>query len=128
MATVKSMTERELLTAIVEGREITTEMQTKAQAMLTALDKKNAKRKETGTKTQQENAEIKDKILVAIQSDGIVSVDGYVTAKATADYLEVSTQKASALLGQLVTAGELEIAEVKTKSGKVKGYKIPSES
>lgn len=127
--TAKTMTERELLTAIVEGKEITAEMVDKAQAMLTALDKKNAKRKESGTKIQRENSEIKVKIVSALESGEIeVNENGYATAKSVADYLEVSTQKASALLKQLVDSGELEIAEIKAKSGKVKGYRLPEES
>lgn len=127
--TVKTMTERELLTAIVEGKEITAEMQEKASAMLTALDKKNAKRKESGTKTQRENGEIKVKIVSALESGEIeVNENGYATAKSVADYLEVSPQKASALLKQLVDSGKLEITEIKAKSGKVKGYRLPKES
>lgn len=126
--TVKTITERELLTAIVNGETITAEMQEKASAMLTALDKKNAKRKESGTKTQRENGEIKVKIVSALESGEIeVNENGYATAKSVADYLEVSTQKASALLKQLVDSGELEIAEIKAKSGKVKGYRLPKE-
>jgi Fic family protein len=116
--TAKTMTERELLTAIVEGKEITAEMVNKAQAMLTALDKKNSKRKESGTKTQKENAEIKAQILE------MMDVGNCYTAKEIADVMGFSTQKASALLGQLVTAGELEKSEVKAKSGKVIGYSL----
>ena len=125
--TVKTMTERELLTAIVNGEPITDKMQEKAQLMLTALDKKNSKRKENGTKTQRENVEIKETILVAMQSDEIEKEENdYVTAKSVAKYLECSTQKASALLKQLVESEELEISEIKTKSGKVKGYRLPT--
>lgn len=125
--TVKTMTERELLTAIVNGEPITDKMQEKAQLMLTALDKKNSKRKENGTKTQRENAEIKETILVAMQSDEIEKEENdYVTAKSVSKYLECSTQKTSALLKQLVESEELEISEIKTKSGKVKGYRLPT--
>lgn len=116
--TAKTMTERELLTAIVEGKEITAEMVDKAQAMLTALDKKNSKRKESGTKTQKENAEIKVQILEMMDAGNCY------TAKEIADVMGFSTQKASALLGQLVTAGKLEKSEVKAKSGKVIGYSL----
>lgn len=126
-----SITERMLLTAIVNGETITPEMQEKAQAMLASLEKKNAKRKESGTKTQKENTEIKANIITAIQNNEIETIDGYITAKTTTKYMQsatdnpdFTTQKASALLKQLVESGELEIAEVKTKSGKVKGYKI----
>ncbi len=125
--TVKTMTERELLTAIVNGEPITDKMQEKAQLMLTALDKKNSKRKENGTKTQRENVEIKETILVAMQSDEIEKEENdYVTAKSVAKYLERSPQKASSLLKQLVKSEELEISEIKTKSGKVKGYRLPT--
>jgi hypothetical protein len=122
--TVKMMTERELLNNIVDGAEITDKMKEKAAAMLEALDKKNSKRKETGTKNQQENKEIKEKIIMALVKDEIQLVDGYATTKFVSKYFNFSTQKASALLRQLVDEGKLENEEIKTKSGKVQGYKI----
>lgn len=119
MATrTNGMTERELLQAIVDGTEITAEMQTKAQAMIDSLDKKNAKRKESGTAKQRENAEIKAKIL------DLMTAGQVYTAKELADTIELTTQRTSALCGQLVTAGKLEKTEVKTKSGKVLGYSL----
>ena len=126
-----SMTERMFLTAIINGETITPEMQEKAQSMLETLEKRNAKRKESGTKNQKENAEIKVNIITAIQNNEIETIDGFITTKTTTKYLQANVnpefngQKTTALLRQLAMCGELETSEVKTKSGKVKGYKIP---
>lgn len=129
--TAKTMTERELLNAIINGSEITDEMQEKASLMLAALDRKNSKRKETGTKIQKENSELKDNIMAAIQAEEIETIDGYITVKTANRYLKKLTenpdftpQKTSALLKQLADSGQLEVSEIRTKSGKVKGYKI----
>lgn len=122
--TVKMMTERELLNNIVDGAEITDKMKEKAAAMLEALDKKNSKRKETGTKNQQENKVIKEKIIMALLKNEIELNDGYATTKTVSKYLGLVPQKITALLGQLTKEGKLEKEEIKTKNGKVQGYKI----
>ena len=118
------MTTREFYNAIVSAG-ISAEITAKANELISALDTKNEKRKASGTKTQKENADLKARILTAIEDGEIESVEGYVTAKTVGAYFDISTQKASPLLKQLVDNGDLvENAEVKTKSGKVKGYAI----
>lgn len=123
--TVKMMTERELLNNIVDGAEITDKMKEKAAAMLEALDKKNSKRKETGTKNQQENKVVKEKIMEALLKDEVELINGYATTKTVSKYLELVPQRITALLGQLAKEGKLEKEEIKTKNVKVQGYKIP---
>ena len=119
------MTNRDFFTAVISAN-LSNEMNTKAQEMIDALDRKNDKRKATGTKTQQANAEIKVNILTAIKNREIETIDGYVTAKTVATKFDITTQKASPLLKQLVEANELEEnSEIKSKTGKVRGYKIP---
>lgn len=122
--TVKMMTERELLNNIINGTEITDGMKEKAAVMLEALDKKNSKRKETGTKNQQENKEIKEKIIMALVKNEIELVDGCATAKFVSKYFEFSTQKASALLKQLADEGKFEKQDIKLKNSKAVGYKL----
>ena len=112
------MTTREFYNAIVSAN-VSAEITAKANELISALDAKNEKRKANGTKTQKDNVGIKSAIV-----SGMVKGTVY-TAKeiATTNGLS-STQKASALLKQLVESGELVTEEVKTKSGKVIGYKL----
>ena len=118
MATTNTMTTRDFLTAVISAN-ISAGMNAKAQEMIDALDRKNDKRKATGTKTQQANAEIKENILA-----GMIVGTVYTAKEVATTYELSSTQKASALLSQLVKAGKLTTEEVKTKSGKVVGYKL----
>lgn len=75
---------------------------------IAAVEKKNARKSATPTKTQKENEAIKDRILEALGA----SEDG-MTATEVAKALELSSpQKASALLRQLVTTGKVGKAKV----------------
>ena len=121
---IKMMTERELLNNIINGTEITEAMKEKAVAMLEALDKKNSKRKETGSKNQQENKVIKEKIITALVKNEIELVDGCATAKFVSKYFNFSTQKASPLLNQLADEGNFEKQDIKLKNSKAIGYKL----
>lgn len=114
------MTSREFFNAVVEGN-ITDEIKDFAKSQIEKLDNKNAKRKSTDSKTQAENKEIRATLLSTfesgktyIASEVVGLVDGI-----------NSTQKASALLRQLVEEGKLVSEEVKIKGkGKVKGYRL----
>lgn len=73
-----------------------------------ATNKKNARKSTTPTKTQKENAEIKEKIVALLRD----AEDG-MTAGEVATALELSSpQKASALLKQLYDAGTITKAKV----------------
>ena len=113
------MTNREFFNAIINSNSVSDELIAHAQAELDKLDAKNAKRKNTQTKTQAENEVTKVAILEYLATKG-ASV-----ASDIASALEISTQKASALCGQLVTEGKATVDEVKVKNkGKVKQYTI----
>ena len=116
-----TMTSREFFNAVIEGK-ITDEIKDFAKSQIEKLDSKNAKRKTTDSKTQKENKAIKTSLLATMERGKVY------TASEVAG-LEIegisSTQKASALLRQLVEAGTLTSEEIKIKGkGKVKGYRL----
>jgi hypothetical protein len=130
--TTKKMTAREFYMAVIEAN-ISDEMTEKATELIEALDSKNAKRKETGTKQQKANTEIKEIILTALENNEIETLENengkFITAKTTTNFMkttdeEFTTQRASALLGQLEKDGKLVSEQIKSKSGKVKGYRL----
>ena len=109
------MTQREFLNNIINGNidNDTIEM---AKAEIAKLDARNDKRRNTLTKEQKENEVIKESIL------GVLN--GVTTAAEVGKALEISTQKASALLGQLAYEEKVIVSEVKIKGkGTVRGYR-----
>ena len=110
----------------------------KATELINALDSKNAKRKETGTKNQKANLEIKEQILTALENGEIETLENengenFITSKTVAKFMQTTdenffTQKAAALLGQLEKDGKLICEQVKSRSGKVKGYRLNTET
>ena len=114
------MTNREFFNAVIKAN-INPEVTEMATSLLTKLDEKNAKRKNTETKEQKENKVLMGTILANL-SAGTPTV-----ASTLGTVLGVSTQKASALCTLLVNEGKAVAVEVKVKGkGKVKGYLLPS--
>lgn len=108
------MTNREMFTAIVEGN-VTDEVVAKAQEEIAKLDARNEKRKNTPSKKAIENAPI----IEAIKG---VLTDEPMTASEIAEKVEISTQKASALLKQVEG---VTVSEVKVKGkGTRKAYAV----
>lgn len=111
------MTNREFLNVVIESA-ISDELTDHAKALLAQMDKRNAKRAATPSKTAVANAPIKEQIMNLL-------ADGGKTASEVGVALELTTQKASALLRQLVADERLTQTEVKVKGkGKVKYYSI----
>lgn len=118
-----NFTSREFYTAIIEGN-VTDKVIEYAKEQLTKLDEKNEKRRNKLSKNQQNNEDIKTALLAALENDKVYLASEVV---GLVDGI-TSTQKASALLRQLVESGNLTCEEVKiTGKGKVKGYKIIQE-
>lgn len=118
---IPRMTSREFFTAVIEGK-INDEIKEFAQLQIEKLDSKNAKRKTTESKTQKENKDIKISLLATMEKDKV-----YTASEVAGMEIEgiTSTQKASALLRQMVETGTLTSEEVKVKGkGKVKGYRL----
>lgn len=109
------MTQREFLNNIINGN-INNDTIEMAKAEIAKLDARNDKRRNTLTKEQKENEVIKESIL------GVLN--GVTTAAEVGKALEISTQKASALLAQLAYDEKVIVSEVKIKGkGTVRGYR-----
>lgn len=111
------MTKREFYEAIAKG-EVTVEMQELAVEYIEKMDESNEKRKTKVTAKQIENEAVKDKILAVLTAEGQ-------TASTVGAAVEISTQKASALLRQLVADGKVVQGEAKVeKKGLQKVYTL----
>ena len=111
------MTNREFLTA-VSTNAITEDVIAHAAAQLVKMDEANEKRKNKPSKTAETNAPILENIT------GILTAEPQ-TATDIAGLVGISTQKASALLRQLVASGVAVQSEVKApKRGVVKAYAL----
>ena len=104
------MTKREFLETIVESA-MPEEVKDFAKAEIQKMDKQLEKRRE-----KAEYEPILDKIYTDILGDKPV------TASMVAERLEMSTQKASAMLRKLVEAGKATAQEVRVEKRKAKGY------
>ena len=111
------MTNREFLNSVINGTVGADEIAF-ATAEIAKLDARNNKRRNTLTKEQKANEDIKAAILEALKS-------GSLTAAEIGKACEISTQKASALCGLLVKDGKLAAADLKVKGkGSVKSYSL----
>ena len=108
------MTNREFFEKVIA--EVTNEeLVEKAKVELAKLDARNARRASTPSKKAKENEPIKKAMRDVLGAEPM-------TASEIASKVEISTQKASALLRQI---DGLTVTEVKIKGkGKVKGYSI----
>lgn len=112
------MTTREFLNSVISAN-ISDDVTAQAQAMIANLDKRNAKRASTPSKTAVANEPIKASIVDLFVNGGSK------TASEVAVAMTITTQKASALLRQLVENGTLTSTEVKIpKKGKCKAYAL----
>lgn len=113
------MTQREFLTAVANA-EVATEIKEYAAAAIVKMDEKNANRKPT--KKQIENEGVANAILEFL-ADKEPTVGADIAAA-----LDITTQKATGLCGQLVKAGKLVKSEVKLpKVGARVAYAIAKE-
>ncbi len=114
-----AMTQREFLESVLKIEGISEVLATECKERIAKLDKSNEARKNKPSKVQLENEPIKEKILEFVASNPKA------TASKVGVALEISTNKASALLKQLATEGKLTICEVKEpKKSKVNGYSL----
>lgn len=112
-----TMTEREFMNKVIASNA-NEELVEYAKAHIAKLDARNEKKKTTPTKAQVANAELKGRIVELLK-------EGAKTASQVGAELNVSTQKASALLVQLVNEEAVVSSEVKVKGkGSVKSYSI----
>lgn len=111
------MTNREFLNAVINAN-LSEDVTARAQELLAQMDARNAKRASTPSKSAVANVPLKNAIVKMVGEKPM-------TAPEVGQALEISTQKASALLRQLCEAGTLTAEEVKIpKKGKIKQYSI----
>lgn len=109
------MTKREFYNAIANG-QMNDEVKATAEEYLVKMDEALEKRKNTMTKKQEENEAVKVEILGHLDTEPK-------TATTIGELVGISTQKALALLRQLVNDGKATATEVKiTGKGKRKAY------
>ena len=112
------MTQREFIERAIKAN-IDEEMNTKGAELLAGLDKRNAQKASTQTKTQKEN-----EILKASMVEKLEKGKGYLASE-IASAMGFSTSKASALAKQLVAEGKATVADVKVKNkGTQKSYTL----
>jgi GTP-sensing pleiotropic transcriptional regulator CodY len=121
MDTKKRMTKRAMCEYIVNGGEITEEVQNWFVEEIEKLDKGNEKARERAAKKKAEKQPFIDAALEYLDGK-----EELVTASELKENVEIfeSVQKASSTLRGLEKDKILESEEVKTKKGKVKGYKV----
>ena len=111
------MTNREFLTAVSACETCSDEVREHALAALAKMDAANEARKNKPSKKATENAPIMEQIVTEVLGAEAV------TASTVAETLNISVQKASALLRALVAEGRAEVGEAKLpKRGTVKVY------
>lgn len=112
------MTNREFLT-VVANAEVSAEVKEFALESLAKMDARNAKRSSKPSKTAIANEPVK-KAIVEFLGEHKNALASEVGAG-----LEITTQKASALLRQLVADGLVTVADVKIpKKGQMKAYSV----
>ena len=112
------MTQRNFFESIMSGGTITDEMIEHATVELGKLVERAEKRKNYRTPAQKENDEIKESILACF-------VKGVpMTGKEVAEKVEITTQKANALLKQLVNENRLDVAQVANGKRLINSYSL----
>lgn len=112
------MTRREFMEMVI-AETTNEEIKTFAESEIEKMDKANARRSEKRAERKAENEPIKEKIFEVLNSEDVT------LASEVAEKVEISTQKASALLRQMVEDGKITSEDVKIKGkGKKKGYKV----
>lgn len=112
------MTQKEFFESIMYGDVITEEMKTHAADEFEKIAVRAEKRKNYRTPAQKENDEIKETILTCF-------VEGVpMTGKEVAEKVEISTQKANALLRQLVNENELIVTQVANGKRLINSYSL----
>lgn len=112
------MTKREFMEMVIAETK-NEELKVFAEKEIEKMDKANLKRSEKRAERKAENEPIKEKIFEVLNSEDVT------LASEVAEKVEISTQKASALLRQMVEDGKITVEDVKVKGkGTKKGYKV----
>lgn len=113
------MTQREFYNSVINA-EISEEMTTFARERIAVLDKRNHTPSKADKEKAEQNGLHKAKMIGVLRAS-----ETAMPASEIAAAVEISTQKASALLRQLVADGQAVQSEIKVKGrGKVKAYAL----
>lgn len=110
------MTTREYIVNTLNAH-ISAEMDEKSNALLEAMDKKNAQRKGKPSKATIANEPIKAQIMERLGDEPI-------TSAVIAESLGLTTAKVASLLGVMHREGKVNSTDVKVGKSKVKGWTI----
>lgn len=113
------MTKREFLEKVITLEGVSEEMVAFAENEIEQIDASNKKAAERRAAKRAEDQPLVDKIM-----DMVEQSEAAVTASEVGEMLEVSTQKASALLRRLVSDNVLAVEDIKKGSRTVKGYTL----
>lgn len=118
------MTKKEFFVTVAstENTNITEEMRSFAEYMLEQMEREaNNRKAKNAEKSAEKNAAFRQQILETMKADASETF----TTSEIAEALEVSVQKASAILRGMVSDGVLNVADIKVpKKGKQKGYSL----
>ena len=113
------MTKREFLEKVITLEGVSEEMVAFAENEIEQIDVSNKKAAERRAAKRAEDQPLIDQIM-----DMVKQGEEAVTASEVGEVLEVSTQKASALLRRLVSDNVLAVEDIKKGNRAVKGYTL----
>lgn len=111
------MTQKDFFESIMNGDDITEEMRTYAATELGKIEARAAKRKITRS---SKNDGLKEAILACFVGDTPM------TGKEVATALEITPQKANAILRQMVEDGSLAVSQVANGKRLINSYTLPT--
>lgn len=117
---MEKMTYVKALDVVLNGGEITSEVREKLEALKASVAKKNSsERKPTATQTANEG--FKEAILATIDPEKKYTITDLI--KTVSEISELSNQRVSAIVRQMVESGDLQREEIKRKAY----FSLPSE-
>ena len=114
MANSAKKTQREMFNEILNGYGLSAEHKAFLEGRIAQLDKKSASKSDKPTATQKANAELKDKILAEMAEGKAYTISEML--KALPSCAELSNQKVSAVMKQMVEANLVVRTEDKRKA------------
>lgn len=114
MANSVKKTQKEMYTEILNGYGLSAEHKAFLEGRIAQLDKKSASKSDKPTATQKANAELKDKILAEMAEGKAYTISEML--KALPSCAELSNQKVSAIMKQMVEANLVVRTEDKRKA------------
>lgn len=114
MANSVKKTQKEMFNEILNGYGLSAEHKAFLEGRIAQLDKKSASKSDKPTATQKANAELKDKILAEMEADKAYTISDML--KALPSCADLSNQKVSAVMKQMVEAGLVVRSEDKRKA------------